>query len=132
MKKIFVSNHSCGYMFPDFTLDEVVNGLNTLRQILVVGSQQLNESADGLGPHLPYLFNLILKTGIFPDEWKCAHITPIFKSSKVSYLSNYRPISILSPISKLFESLIFTKTMSYLEFNNLLHTPFAIFLPQKN
>ena len=50
---------------------------------LSLESAVLIESADALGPHLTYLFNLILSTGIYSDEWKCAHISPIFKSGNV-------------------------------------------------
>ena len=42
MKKIFVSNYSCGFMLPDFTLDEEVNGFKPLSQIQVVVNQELN------------------------------------------------------------------------------------------
>ena len=44
-----------------------------------------------------------ITTGCFPKDWKCARITPIFKSSDSSLPKNYRPISILPIISKLLE-----------------------------
>ena len=49
------------------------------------------------------LFNMSIATGCFPREWKCARITPIFKSSDPSLPKNYRPISILPIVSKLLE-----------------------------
>ena len=41
---------------------------------------------------LIYIFNLSLKTGVFPDLWKSAYVIPIFKSGDKSNVSNYRPI----------------------------------------
>ena len=51
------------------------------------------------------IFNASLETGIFPDMWKLVYITQIYKSSQKSDLSNYRPISVLSVLSRLLEKL---------------------------
>ena len=54
---------------------------------------------------LAMIFNASLEKGIFPDMWKLARITPIYKSGQKSDLSNYRPISVLSVLSRLLEKL---------------------------
>lgn len=40
---------------------------------------------------------------IFVDEWKCSKVIPIFKQRERSDLNNYRPISIISAVAKVFE-----------------------------
>ena len=65
---------------------------------------------------------VILSTGVYPDDWKCAHIIPIYKGKgSHSALDSYRPISILSPVSKLFEKLLAEQIYNYLESNKLLN-----------
>ena len=53
------------------------------------------------------IFNLSLRTGIFPKMWKVAKICPILKSSDAEIISNYRPISIICNFSKLFEIVLY-------------------------
>ena len=51
------------------------------------------------------LFNNFFEIGYFPELWKIAHITPIYKrSGPKSCKSSYRPISLLPTLSKVFES----------------------------
>ena len=40
-----------------------------------------------------------LMSGIFPDDWKCARVSPLFKQGESSDLNNYRPISVISVIA---------------------------------
>ena len=58
----------------------------------------------------------VLTTGIFPDAFKVAKIIPIFKKGDSSLLVNYRPISLLPTISKVFERVIHDQMYEY--FNN--------------
>ena len=50
--------------------------------------------------------NQMITTGIFPNAFKVAKIIPIFKKCNSSLLVNYRPISLLPTISKIFERVI--------------------------
>ncbi|XP_063921244.1 uncharacterized protein LOC135136047 [Zophobas morio] len=54
-----------------------------------------------------YLFNLILRCGLFPVIWKKAIVCPIFKKGSQSKIVNYRPISLLCNFAKVFESILF-------------------------
>jgi Reverse transcriptase (RNA-dependent DNA polymerase) len=69
----------------------------------------LKECLKGLEKPLTMLFNLSLKSGIFPENWKTSYIVPIFKNGARDQIENYRGIAILSAIPKLFEKLVFDK-----------------------
>lgn len=66
------------------------------------------------------IFNLSLQTGVFPQDWKSAAVTPLFKGGDSCDLNCYRPISILLSLSKFFERLINTQLIDHLESKNLV------------
>lgn len=58
--------------------------------------------------------SLYLTSGIFPDDRKCARVTPLFKQGERSDLNNYRPISVIPVIAKVFESIVYDQLYSFL------------------
>lgn len=71
-------------------------------------------------PDLTSCINKCLELGIFPENLKLAKVTPIFKSGNKSNPSNYRPISVLPVISKVFERILYTRLEVYLNSINFL------------
>ena len=65
-------------------------------------------------------FNIPVKAGVFPADWKLACVAPIFKNCSKSELGNYRPISILSAVARVFERLIYEQLSEYFQENNFL------------
>ena len=76
-----------------------------------------------LSPVITKIVNLSLSSGIFPEPLKHAIITPILKKPSLDKenLSNYRPISNLSFLSKLLERIVLKRLTNYLHSNNLLN-----------
>ena len=66
------------------------------------------------------IINLCLKNGIFPNHLKLAKIIPIFKKGEKSDPNNYRPIAVLSYISKIFEKCIHRRILNFLDKFNIL------------
>ena len=58
--------------------------------------------------------------GVFPEKWKLARVKPIFKSGQQPEMNNYRPISVLSGVSRLFEKVVHDQVFEFLTTNNLL------------
>ena len=70
--------------------------------------------------HLKLIFENILISSSYPDVWKLANVTPIFKKGDKQSIVNYRPISLLPICGKFFEKIIFHNLYSYLNVNNLI------------
>ena len=79
----------------------------------------LKVSLDVICDRLTYLVNESLLSGVFPKIWKTAKVVPIFKSGKKSNCENYRPISISSVLSKVFERVVFERLYKFMQVNNL-------------
>ena len=69
---------------------------------------------------MTYLINLSFQQGIFPEALKTARVTPIFKKENPQLPSNYRPISVLSVFSKLYEKCIYSRLYTFLTKYKLL------------
>lgn len=69
---------------------------------------------------LSHICNLSYESGIFPNSFKKALITPIFKSGDKKLPTNYRPISILPALSKVLEKSVNKRLYQYIEKNQLL------------
>ena len=69
---------------------------------------------------LNLIFNNILATGIYPNQWKMANVTPVHKKDNKQKINNYRPISLLPIFAKVFEKIIFKNLYNHLVSNNLI------------
>ena len=73
-----------------------------------------------IAPHILQLVNSSIFSLIFPDSWKVAIVTPVYKSGDPSNPSNFRPISILPVLSKILENIVCSQLSSYLISNHIL------------
>ena len=69
---------------------------------------------------LVYMINLSLQQGIFPKEIKIANVLPLFKANDPSVFNNYRPVSLLCALSKVYEKVMYNRLISFLEDFNIL------------
>jgi len=83
-------------------------------------SRILKISAPYVLSPLTYIFNKVLSTGIFPERLKFSEVTPLLKKGDITEFSNYRPISLLTSLSKITEKIIFKRLYNYLNDNNIL------------
>jgi hypothetical protein len=112
----------CGtsFQFQYVSKDNIVKIINELKpktscSIDRISNKLLKMISCELSDILTLIINQMINTGQFPEKLKIAKITPIFKKNENYLLENYRPISILPSISKIFERVIFNQLHNYLE-----------------
>ena len=69
---------------------------------------------------LTYICNISLSSGVFPEKLKYAVIKPVYKKEDKLLTTNYRPISLLTSFSKIFEKLIYSRLYKHICTNNIL------------
>ena len=80
-----------------------------------ISAQIFKLCVEHIGDPLTYLCNRFLLQGVFPHEMKTANVIPLYKSGDPMLFTNYRPISLLCIISKIFERVMYTRLISFLE-----------------
>ena len=69
---------------------------------------------------LEHIFNLSIEKSIWPDNLKSAEVVPIHKAGSKSYISNYRPISLIFNIAKIFEKIVSNRLYTFLKKHKIL------------
>ena len=86
-----------------------------------LGGRFLRDGAEILAKSITELFNLSIEKSIFPDECKIAKLKPLYKKGSKLEPKNYRPISLLPIVSKIFEKLVHCQTQNYLDKHTVLY-----------
>ena len=121
----YIKHNECTFKFVEIFEDEVpaefVKNLKANKGFKPdnVSPKFLKDSSCVIAPTLTNIFNQSLKTGKFPDEWALARVSPIFKTDLKTELGNYRPISVLSTVSKVFERIMYEQINKYFNDNKL-------------
>ena len=83
----------------------------------------------GMARLIVLLFNMSIRSAIFPVLWKRAIVTPVQNSLKSAALTNFRPISVLPVMSKLFERVVYDRLLAYINDFDLLSISQSGFRP---
>ena len=82
----------------------------------------LNRTADVMAPRLSVVLRRLVRLGSFPACWRQANVTPISKDPPSSSVANYRPISLTSVLSKVFDRLVSVRLGRFIERSGVLPT----------
>jgi len=121
----------------EITEEEIYNKIKLLKNDKASGSDNIpirfiKQIHPIICKPLAFIFNLSLKTGTFPDVFKIATISPIYKNGDTSDPSNYRPISLLPIFGKILEKCLYERLYSFLEYSNILSSRQFGFRQNKN
>ena len=81
---------------------------------------QLRMCADSLAVPLTDLFNKSMDEGVFPRLWKMSNVSPVYKKAFRYLKENYRPVSLLSCVSKIMERIVYNALYNFFKVNGLL------------
>ena len=115
------------FRFENITESEIVKIIDKLKPKTSTGHdgisvKLLKDIKNVIGKALTLIINQTINTGIFPDTLKIAKITPLHKSNDINCLNNYRPISILPAVSKVFEKVMSNQLIKYFQNSKLFYS----------
>ena len=120
-----IANRSNSFFFKPVSTTDILTYIQQLNVNKSPGPEDIpikiiKMSASVIAPVLEHLFNKCLINGVFHDSLKIGKIVPIHKKGPKNECCNYRPITLLSPLSKIFEKCISEQMYTYLEKFKLL------------
>lgn len=136
-KNLMSKSTSNSFVLLNTDIDEVMGIINGLKDNCATGwdnipNNILKTYKYFLAPPLTHIFQICLSEGIFPKLLKKSVVTPVFKAGDKNCVDNYRPISVLSGLSKILEKLINNRLIKYLEDNKLLSNNQFGFRPKRS
>ena len=113
------------FFFTPVTQEEIVDSLNKISGTKAPGFDGLKpflikEARYALSKPLADIFNRSFISGVFPDDLKTGKVIPIHKGGTIHDIGNFRPISVLSIFSKVFEKIVYARLMSFLNTHDIL------------
>ena len=119
------------------TPEVVVSKINNMKEnkspgVDGISPKILKETVEQISTPLAHVFNMSLKEGSVPFEWKEANIIPLFKKGSRNKSVNYRPVSLTSVICKLLETIIRDHMMDFLIKHKLINPSQHGFLKAKS
>lgn len=131
------STHLKSFGLVETDCDEVNRIIINLRSKCAVGwdgisTDIIKASRMKLVPLITHINNLCLSTGVFPQAFKKALVHPVFKKGDPKSVNNYRPISILTSLSKILEKILNSRLIKYMQLNNIISENQYGFCPGKS
>ena len=87
-----------------------------------ISAKFLKEVAGVVAVPVSKLFNISLRSGVFPDEWKRCNVTPVHKGGAKDNPGNFRPISVVPVVAKVLEKIVAAQLSAHLEEHKLLNS----------
>ena len=132
----YVTRNPHSFVFFNCTVPEIISIINNLKSkkcsIHEIPISIYKKIVDIISPTICSLVNCSINSGIFPRSLKVARVVPIHKSGAKNELSNYRPISILPTLSKIFEKAVHKRITEFFNKFDLFYSDQYGFLSKKS
>ena len=97
-----------------------------------ISMELLKQLCEPCSTPISTLINMSLQQGIFPDAMKIAKVIPIHKAKATDIFNNYRPISLLSNVSKILEKVVHRRLLSFMTKHRILYDGQYGFRPKRS
>ena len=124
--KEIMENKNCKLSLKHVTVDKVNKLLKSLKNSKSTAIDELDNfcvkvAADIIDKPLHHIITLSILKNKFPRSWKFSKVIPLHKKLCKLERKNYRPVSILSPLSKILEKVVYEQLYDYLSRNKIFH-----------